>query len=90
LQNNRIWGWQAVGDRTLVVTDRSYDRYTVKLSGGCIGLDKYAGVSLKLNSWPGTLCVSSGDRISFSSPGLGSLTCSVSEVKAGVPQEAPK
>jgi hypothetical protein len=85
LQNNRIWGWQAVNDRTLIVTDRSYQRYTVSLRGGCVGLDKYAGVALVVITKTSLGCLSPGDMIAFNSPGLGPLSCSVADVRPGVP-----
>jgi hypothetical protein len=89
LQNNRIWGWQAVNDHTLILTDRSYDRYTVNLRGGCVGLDKYSGVKLAVRTKTSLGCLSAGDTIAFESPGLGPLSCSVSGVRAGVPSVQP-
>jgi hypothetical protein len=89
LQNNRIWGWQAVNDRTLIVTDRSYQRYTVGLRGGCVGLDKYAGVELVVITKTSLGCLSPGDMIAFNSPGLGPLSCSVTGVRPGVPTAPP-
>jgi len=85
LQNNRIWGWQAVDDRTLIVTDRTYRRFTVHLTGGCIGLGKYAAASLIVRTSTSLSCLTTGDRIGFNSPGLGPLTCGVSDVRPGVP-----
>src|SRR6267378_1013531 len=67
LQNNRIWGWQAVDDRTLIVTDRTYRRFTVHLTGGCIGLDKYAAASLVVRTATSLSCLMTGDRIAFNS-----------------------
>jgi hypothetical protein len=89
LQNNRIWGWQAVDDRTLIVTDRNYKRFTVHLTGGCIGLDKYAGASLVVRTATSLSCLTTGDRIAFNSPGLGPLTCVVTDTQPGVPSPPP-
>jgi hypothetical protein len=89
LQNNRIWSWQAVNDRTLILTDRSYERYTVSLRGGCIGLDKYAGVKLVVRTKTSLGCLFQGDTIAFDSPGFGPLSCFVSGVRAGVPTAPP-
>jgi hypothetical protein len=85
LQNNRIWGWQALDQRTLVVTDRDYKRYTVHLTGGCIGLDRYAGASLVFRQKLDLGCLSQGDMIAFNSPGLGRMSCSVTNVEAAQP-----
>ena len=89
LQNNRIWGWQAVDDRTLIVTDRNYKRFTVHLTGGCIGLNRYAGASLVVRTANNLSCLMTGDRIAFNSPDLGSLTCVVTDTNPGVPSPPP-
>lgn len=81
LQSNRVWGWQATNDKTLVVTDREYKRYTVHLTGGCIGLDKYAAAPIVIRTRTSLGCVGQGDRIAFQSPGLGVLTCTVMDVE---------
>src|SRR5438067_13471736 len=70
LQNNRIWGWQAVDGRTLIVTDRNYRRFSVHLTGGCIGLDKYAAASLVVRTATSLSCLMQGDKIAFNRPGL--------------------
>ena len=89
LQANRIWGWQAVNDRTLIVTDRNYNRYTVRLSGGCINLRQYTAEPLAFSTRTSLGCVGQGDRIAFNSPGLGPLTCFVTGVE-DAPKEAGK
>jgi hypothetical protein len=88
LQSNRVWGWQAVDDRTLIVTDRNYKRYTVRLTGGCIGLDKYAAAPLVVQARTSLGCMGQGDRIGFQAPGLGPLTCTVTEVQDAPPAPA--
>jgi hypothetical protein len=89
LQNNRIWGWQAVDDRTLIVTDRNYKRFSVHLTGGCVGLDKYAAASLVVRTSTSLSCLTTGDRIAFNSPGLGPLTCVVTDVQAAASAPPP-
>ena len=85
LQSNRVWGWQAVDDHTLIVTDRNYKRYTVRLTGGCVGLDKYAASPLVVQARTSLGCMGEGDRIGFQAPGLGPLTCTVIEVHDAPP-----
>lgn len=85
LQNNRIWGWKAVDDRTLIVTDRNYKKFTVHLTGGCIGLNRYAAASLVVRTSTSLSCLMQGDRIAFDSPGLGPLTCVVTDTQPGEP-----
>ena len=90
VQNNRVWGWDAKDDRTLIITDRDYKKYTVSLRGGCIGLGRnYAGASIALVTRTSLGCLEGGDRVTFMSPGLGRLTCFVEDVKAGLPPPKP-
>jgi hypothetical protein len=91
VQNNRMWGWDAKDDRTLIITDRDYKKYTVSLRGGCIGLGRnYAGMSIVLVTRTSLGCLEGGDRVVFQSPGLGRLTCFVEDVKAGLPPPKPE
>lgn len=81
LQNNRIWQWNAVNDRLLIVTDRSYHRYIVRLSGGCIGLSTYALTALQFKSWMSLGCLSRGDQVIYNAPALGRLNCFINDVQ---------
>jgi len=84
LQHNRIWGWKAVDQRTIVLTDRHYQRYTVHLRGGCVGLTNGAAI-LVFRTWTDLGCVAPGDLIGVRSPGLGFVNCSIADVQAGAP-----
>ena len=81
LQNNRIWEWNAVNDRLLIVTDRLYHRYIVRLNGGCIGLSAYALAALRFRSWESLGCLRHGDQVIYRAPGLGRLNCFIDEVQ---------
>lgn len=81
LQNNRIWEWNAVNDRLLIVTDREYHRYIVRLNGGCIGLSSYALNALRFKSWTSLGCVQHGDQVIYNAPGLGRLNCFIDQVE---------
>ncbi len=81
LQNDRIWSWNAVNDRLLVVTDRTYRRYIVRLGGGCIGLSNYALTDLRFSTWTSLGCLQHGDNVDYRAPGLGPLNCFVEAVE---------
>ena len=81
LQNNRIWQWNAVNDRLLIVTDRTYHRYIVRLGGGCIGLSSYALTALRFQTWTSLGCLSRGDQVFYNAPALGRLNCFIDEVQ---------
>jgi hypothetical protein len=80
LQNNRIWGWRAPDQRTLVLTDINSRRFLVKLSGGCIGLND-AILALQIRTTTNLGCLMRGDRVSYRAPALGEMTCFVDEVQ---------
>lgn len=84
LQHNRVWGWRALDERTLLVTDRLQNRYTVNLQGGCIGVT-YGGAILVFRIWTNLSCIGKGDLIGVRTPGLGFVSCSISNVQAGAP-----
>jgi hypothetical protein len=81
LQNNRIWQWNAVNDRLLIVTDRTYHRFIVRLGGGCIGLSSYALTALRFYSWTNLGCLGRGDQVIYNAPALGRLNCFINDVQ---------
>jgi hypothetical protein len=86
LQSNRIWSWNAVNDRLLIVTDVQYHRYIVRLSGGCIGLSVYPLMALRFNTWTDLGCLRRGDTVEYRAPALGRLNCFVNEVQPYSPE----
>lgn len=82
LQNNRIWQWNAVNDRLLIVTDRTYHRFIVRLNGGCIGLSVYPLTALRFYTWTNLGCLGRGDQVIYNSPDLGRLNCFINDVQA--------
>ena len=88
LQHNRILSWKALDGRTLLVTDRSQNRYTVRMNGGCVGLNN-AAATLVFQQWMNLSCLASGDMIGVRTPGLGYASCSVAGVQAGAPGAVP-
>ena len=79
-------GWNAVNDRLLIVTDRQYHRYIVRLSGGCIGLSAYPLTALRFRTWTESGCLQRGDTVAFRAPALGPLNCFVNEVQPYSPE----
>ena len=80
LQNNRIWGWRVVNERTLIVHDINNRPFLVHLSGGCVGLND-AIWSVRFRTWTSLGCLGRGDRVSFREPALGPMTCTVTAVE---------
>ena len=88
LQHNRIWGWRALDERTVLVTDRMQNRYTINMSGSCFGLTD-GGAILVFRTWTNLSCVGVGDLLGVRTPGLGFISCSISNVQAGAPGATP-
>jgi hypothetical protein len=80
LQNNRIWGWRVINERTLIVNDRQNRPFVVRLSGGCIGLTN-ANMRMGFHTWTNLGCLARGDRVSFVAPALGQQSCFVQDVQ---------
>ena len=84
LQHNRMKGWQAVNDHTMVFTDVFDHRYTVRTEPRCEGLDK-GGARLVFHTWENLACLQQGQIISVIAPGTGRTTCAIASVTAGAP-----
>src|SRR5688572_14416404 len=82
LQHNRLQSWRAVDEDTMVMTDNQMRQYTVHLKSRCSNLTRPAAV-ITSRTWQNLSCLSSGEIISVSAPGLGAVTCSVAGVEAG-------
>ena len=87
LQNNRIWSWQMINQRTLLVTDINYHPYTVRLTGGCVGLTN-AIQALAFRTWTSLGCLKRGDEVIFREPTLGRMSCFVTGVEPAHPTQA--
>ena len=85
LQNNRIWGWRVINERTLILNDISYRPFLVHMTGGCVGLTN-AVWALRIRTWTSLGCLGQGDRVSFHAPALGPMSCIVTKVE---PYEGP-
>ena len=89
LQSNRMMNYDVLDDRTLVITDRFFKRYTVRMASGCVGLTP-AAMNVVLRTRTSLGCFGQdGDSVAFNSPGLGRLSCFVTTVENYVPP-APK
>lgn len=83
LQRNRVQSWRAVDSSTMIMTDIQQKQYTVRMNGRCSNLDRIAA-KLIYRTWQNLSCLQSGDIIAVTAPGMGSVTCSVAGVEAGV------
>jgi hypothetical protein len=80
LQNNHIWGWRVINERTLIVSDIDYRPFVVHLTGGCVGLTD-AIFGIRIRTWTSLGCLGHGDRVSFRAPALGPMSCIVTAVE---------
>lgn len=79
LQNNRIWSWRVVNDRTMIVGDRQNRQFLVRLTSGCLGL-RQEMTAVRFRTWTSLGCLENGDRVSFNAPVLGPMMCTVTDV----------
>ena len=98
LRKNRVETIEVFDSSTLVATDRMYNKYTIHMSGICVGLDQYSQY-LTFRQTTQLGCLGAGDSIGYSHPGeavtiatLGfdnQRRCYVDSVTAGAPEEDP-
>src|SRR3954469_10642416 len=84
LQHSRIWSTRIVDDHTVVVTDRTHNRYTVNVRGACTGLTNGDAV-LVFRTWTNLGCVGPGDMLGVRTAGLGFVSCYIDNVQGGAP-----
>jgi len=88
LQHNRLQSWRAVDDITMIMTDNQMNEYTVRLNGRCSNLDRPAA-QLAYRTWQNLACLSPGEIITVTAPGMGAVTCSVASVETGSSSTPP-
>jgi hypothetical protein len=88
LQHNRLQSWRAVDNSTMIMTDNQMNQYTVRMKGRCVNLDRPAA-RLAYRTWQNLACLSVGEIITVTAPGMGSVTCSVAQVESGAPNASP-
>jgi hypothetical protein len=92
---NEIRSTESANDRTLVVTNRQGDKYSVHMNGPCIGLSMTGAVPT-FRPQSELACLKRGDRIGYNYPGQGLATsvrpvddqevCFIESVTAGEPE----
>jgi hypothetical protein len=87
LQHNRLQSWRPVDNSTMLMTDNQMRQYTVRLNGRCTNLTRPAAV-ITYRTWQNLACLSPGEIITVTAPGMGSVTCSVENVEQGAPGSA--
>ena len=85
LQNERIWSWRVINERTLVVTDVRNQAFLVSLGAGCVGLNNMVA-SIGFNTRTNLGCLKRGDRVSFREPTFGATSCFVRDVQPYAPK----
>ena len=80
LQNNRIYGWKTLNDRTLQVSDLDGNQFQVHLEGGCVGLNQ-ARMSIIFRTFTRLGCLGQGDSIAYHDTALGRMSCRVTSVE---------
>jgi hypothetical protein len=83
----RIFSMEPIDNRTIVITDRQRNVYTVHMRGTCVGMDRTT-TALGFRYQGGELgCVRRGDRISYRLGASPRMTCFIDGVTAGPPAQ---
>ena len=86
LTDTRIYNTRVIDSRTILITDRRHNQYTVHMSGTCIGMDQFT-YGLTFRKFMTLSCIRSGDMVSYEIPGAGYVNCFVGSVTAGAPDD---
>jgi hypothetical protein len=86
LQQNMVWGWNVVDDKTPIVTDRLHEAYKVSLMAGCYDLKFQLRLSLRSFSGMSLSCLSRNDYVLVPpNAGMPAQRCLISDVAAFAP-----
>jgi len=88
LQNNRLWSWNVVNSRTLSIVDRTNRKFTVRLAGGCVGLNNLIP-DIEVRGVSNLACVRRGDFVRFVEPTLGRMSCTITAVEPNSDRPQP-
>ncbi len=86
LTDTRIYNTRVIDSRTILITDRRHNQYTVHMAGTCIGMDQFT-LGLTFRKFMTLSCIRSGDMVSYDIPGAGHVNCFVRSVTAGAPDD---
>ena len=86
LTDTRIYNTRVIDNRTILITDRRHNQYTVHMAGTCIGMDQFT-LGLTFRKFMTLSCIRSGDMVSYEIPGAGHVSCFVRNVTAGAPDD---
>ncbi len=94
LRLNDVQGTEVIDNRTLLMTDRRDNEYTVRMTGACVGLFS-ASQNLTFRPLSELSCLRQGDTMGYSLPGepipaqihgnTMQSTCFIGSISAGAP-----
>ena len=77
-----------VNARTLSITDRTQKKFTVRIAGGCVGLNNSIQ-TIEIRGLSDLSCVRRGDFVRFVEPNLGRMSCAITSVERIPDKPAP-
>jgi hypothetical protein len=88
IRPTRIFSTEPIDNRTILITDRSRNQYTIHMNGTCVGMDR--STSALVFQYQGTelSCLRRGDRISYRIGDSPHQTCYIGGVTFGAPPNA--
>jgi len=85
LQEDNIWNFKALNDRTLIVEDNFHNKFRLNLLGTCAGLTFKEGLAIKSVGGTALSCISAGDSIYERNMGTGRMQCPIRSVEPYTP-----
>jgi hypothetical protein len=81
LQQDQIYTWKALSDKTLIVEDRSHDKFKLSLIGVCSNLKFKESLAFKSFGGMGISCLTPGDDVISRDFAMGPSRCAITKIE---------
>lgn len=90
LQQDMVFGWNVIDDKTLIVTDKVRKSYKVSLKPGCFDLKWHFRLAFKSYNGFGISCLARNDYVIVpAAAGLPAQRCFIADIAAYTPPPVP-
>ena len=86
LQFGRIYNWNVINDRTLIVEDETHKKFRLKLIGGCANLKFHESLGFESPGSTAISCLSPGDEVVTREFATGRQDCAITHIETYTPE----
>lgn len=81
LQENQIWNWHALSDKTLIVENEVHQKFRLSLIGTCQNLRFYQNLGFRSVGGTGMSCLGPGDMVTSHDFATGPQHCAITHIE---------